>query len=109
MEQVEDTSQAESTTIMESVSEEMDQLSFNESMHEERQNLRDERDALKLEVERLKNALRKSYLNAEILVDDDAKTKIYTSLTWDIFHKIFNFTTPSQLRKETFPLIYQLH
>ena len=86
--ELEDTSQAESTTIMESVSEEMDQLSFDESMNEERQNLRDERDALKLEVDTLKNALRKSYLNAEIIMDDDTKAEFHTSLKCDIFNKL---------------------
>ena len=88
MELVEDTSQAECTIIMESVKEGMEHLPFYESMHEEMQNLRDERDALKLEVERLKNALKKSYLNAEIIMDDDTKAEFHTSLKCDIFNKL---------------------
>ena len=81
---------------------------FNDSMHEEMKNLRNERDALKLENERLKNALRQSHLNSEIIKDDDTKSRFYTGLTWDVFKKLFEFTKPSQQRKAKFPLIDQL-
>lgn len=66
MEVVDDLPQAESTTIMESTREELVQLSFSDSVDEGLQNLINERDALKLENETLKNTSFNDSMHEEI-------------------------------------------